>query len=73
MSADGPRIEVIVDPKGVTKTTTFGLQGGACRLATAGYEARFGEVLETEATADAYEDPHEVEIKSQQGGGGCGG
>jgi len=68
MPTSGPRIEITVDPKGITRTEAIGIQGGACQLATAPYEALYGDVLDTVATSEAYEDPHEVEIKSQQGG-----
>jgi len=69
----GPRIEITVDPKGITRTEAKEIKGGGCKLATAPYEALYGDVLDTVATAEAYEDEHVVEIKSQQGGGGCGG
>ncbi len=68
MPTSGPRIEIIVDPKGITRTEAIGIQGGDCQLATAPYEIRFGDIIDVVATAEAYEDPHEVEIKSQQRG-----
>jgi len=71
MSITGPRIEIIVDSKGVSRNEAIGIGGDGCQLATAPYEALQGDVLDTVATAEAYESPEEIEIKSQEGG--CGG
>ena len=65
MATTGPRIEITVDKKGVTTTSAFGVRGGDCHLVTEPYEKLFGAVIDTVATAEAYEDPEMVEIKSQ--------
>jgi len=65
----GPRIEILVSPKGETTTQVFGVEGGNCHALTAPYEALFGDVLSTSDTMEAYEDPHEIEIKTEQGDG----
>ena len=67
MATDGPRIEITIDKKGGTTTSVFGVTGGDCHLVSAPYEALFGALVETTATAEAYEDPELVEIKSQAG------
>lgn len=64
----GPRIEITVSPKGETQTRVFGLQGESCKVASAPYEQLYGGIISTEATSEAYEDPHEIEIDVQQGG-----
>jgi len=69
MPITGPRIEITVSPKGEATTAVFGVQGGSCRALTEGYENLFGEVEETLDTAEAYEDPEEIEIKGEQKGG----
>lgn len=70
MPTAGPRIEITVDPKGITKTEVIGMQGERCKAASASYDKLFGEVLDTIATSEAYEDQQEIEIKMQQGGSG---
>jgi len=62
------QVEIIIAKDGTTRTTVHGAVGDSCKLLSAPYEALFGGVIATEATADAYEDPHEVEIKAEQGG-----
>jgi len=64
----GPRIEITVDRTGTTSTAVFEIEGAACQTVSAGYEAVLGEVISTEATAEAYEDEHEVEIRAETGG-----
>jgi hypothetical protein len=64
--ASGPRIEITVNPRGETRTQVFGITGDGCKVASAEYEMLFGDVLEHTATAEAYEDPEQVEIKNQQ-------
>jgi hypothetical protein len=70
LTDSGPRIEIIVSPKGIPTTKVIGLKGEACKTASEAYEKCFGEVIETEATSEAYQDPHEITIETQQGGGG---
>jgi hypothetical protein len=67
MAASGPRIEITINKKGETTTSVFGVTGAACHLASEPYESLFGALVETTATAEAYEDPELVEIKSQVG------
>jgi hypothetical protein len=66
MPITGPRIEVTVDKKGVGTTSVIGIQGGSCHALSEGYENLFGDVIETVDTAEAYEEPEEVEIKSER-------
>lgn len=66
MSKDGPRIEIIVSKNGQTTTQVFGVAGGACHVVSDAYERLFGDVVATAATAEAYEDPEQVEIKAGQ-------
>jgi len=68
MAITGPRIEITVDPKGQTTTEVIGVPGDDCKAVSAEYEALFGDVLEHKATAEAYEEPEEIEIKAEQGG-----
>jgi hypothetical protein len=65
MAITGPRIEILIDKKGGTTTTVHGVTGGGCQVVSEPYEKLFGEVTETTATHEAYEDPELVEIKSQ--------
>lgn len=62
-----PRIEITIDKKGNTQTSVFGVTGGACHAVSEPYEQLFGAVIDSIATAEAYEDPELVEIKSQAG------
>lgn len=66
---NGPRIEIVVDKKGNPTTQVFGAPGQSCHNVSEPFEKLFGDVLETEATAEAYEDPHELEIDVQQDDG----
>lgn len=60
------RIEITVDKKGNPTTKVIGCSGGDCQVVSKPYEELFGDVLETEATAEAYEDPEQIEIDIQQ-------
>jgi len=66
MAATGPRIEITVSPTGETDTKVFGVEGTSCRKLSAGWEALFGAVISSSDTVEAYEEPHDVEIKSGQ-------
>lgn len=67
MATTGPRIEIVINKKGETETSVHGVQGGSCHTVSEPYEKLFGALVETTATAEAYEDPELVEIKSQAG------
>ena len=67
MATAGPRIEITINKKGETTTEVFGVTGGGCHVVSAPYESLFGAVVETTATAEAYEKEELVEIKSQVG------
>ena len=68
MPHNGPRIEITVNKKGEGQTAVFGVQGAGCHTLTEGFEAIFGDVLETADTMEAFENPEEVEIKSEHKG-----
>jgi hypothetical protein len=61
----GPRIEIIVDKTGETDTKVFGVIGAGCRALSKSWEELFGSVVSSSDTIEAYEDEHEVEIKSE--------
>jgi|15BtaG_2_1085339.scaffolds.fasta_scaffold00028_58 hypothetical protein len=62
----GPRIEILVDKKGNPTVSAPGVGGGDCKIKSAGYESLFGDVIETQATSEAFEDEPEIEIKMEQ-------
>ncbi len=68
MPITGPRIEITVHKNGETTHEVHGAQGDSCKTASRGWEALFGEVISTQSTMEAYEEPEKVEIKGQQGG-----
>lgn len=66
MSCEGPRLEITVDCKGKSSLTVIGVPGGACLMASAPYDAVLGKMLNSQATADAYEEPEKVRIDISQ-------
>ena len=68
-TATGPRIEVIVDKQGRPSIEPKEL-GARCQEATSIFDNVYGDVLSSQATAEAYEPPEEVEIDIQQSDNG---
>ena len=57
-------IEIVVDPKGVSKIETKGFAGAGCQQASAAFEAALGAKTSDNMTAEYYAETNSQQIEA---------